>query len=79
MGWVYTDQSLKFAPLLLDTLSVDVSDTAKPVMTLVWRATLMKSARAQRFEARFVNHADVERLASVSPAISVGSTGAQHG
>ncbi|MDI9683903.1 hypothetical protein [Burkholderia cenocepacia] len=54
MGWVYTDQSLKFAPLLLDTLSVDLSEAAKPVVTWAWRATLMKSVRAQRFEARFV-------------------------
>ncbi|MCA8017961.1 DUF2169 family type VI secretion system accessory protein [Burkholderia metallica] len=79
MGWVYIDQSLKFAPLLLDTLFVDVSDAAKPVVTLVWRATLMKSVRAQRFEARFVNHADLERLASGSPTTSIRSTGAQHG
>ncbi|WP_227739769.1 MULTISPECIES: DUF2169 domain-containing protein [Burkholderia] len=57
MGSVYTDQSLKFAPLLLDTLSVDLSEAAKPVVTLAWRATLMKSVRAQRFEARFVDRA----------------------
>lgn len=79
MGWVYTDQSLKFAPLLLDTLSVDVSDAATPVVTLVWRATLMKSVRARRFEARFVNHADLERLAAGSPVTSIRSTRAQHG
>ncbi|AOJ11956.1 DUF2169 family type VI secretion system accessory protein [Burkholderia mayonis] len=79
MGWIYTDQSLKFAPLLLDTLSVDLSDVSKPVVTLAWRATLMKSVRAQRFEARFVDRTDMERLTARSPASTIGPAGAQHG
>lgn len=79
MGWVYTDQTLKFAPLLLDTLSVDVSDAAKPVVTLVWRATLMKSMRAQRFEARFVDRAELVRLAATSSGNSTGPTEVRHG
>ncbi|MCW5187548.1 DUF2169 domain-containing protein [Burkholderia cenocepacia] len=79
MGWVYTDQSLKFAPLLLDTLSVDVSDAANPVVTLAWRATLMKSVRAQRFEARFVDRAGLERLAATSSGNAVDPAEVRHG
>ncbi|KVZ14048.1 hypothetical protein WL80_16760 [Burkholderia ubonensis] len=79
MGWIYTDQSLKFAPLLLDTLSVDFSDASKPMVTLVWRATLMKSVRAQRFEARFVDRAELEQLAASSSTGSTGPVGAQRG
>ncbi len=79
MGWVYTDQTLKFAPLLLDTLSVDVSDAAKPMLTLVWRGTLMKSIRARRFEARFVERTDIERLATSSPANVTQRAETQHG
>ncbi|NTZ07262.1 DUF2169 family type VI secretion system accessory protein [Burkholderia metallica] len=79
MGWIYTDQSLKFAPLLLDTLSVDLADAAKPVVTLVWRATLMKLVRARRFEARFVDRADLERLAAPSSGNSAGLAEVRHG
>ncbi|RQR35245.1 DUF2169 domain-containing protein [Burkholderia sp. Bp9142] len=79
MGWIYTEHSLKFAPLLLDTLSVDLSDVSKPEVTMIWRATLMKSVRAQRFEARFVDRTDMERIVARSTEDSIGRAGAQHG
>jgi hypothetical protein len=79
MGWAYTDRALKFAPLLLDTLSIDLSDAGKPTVTLVWRATFLKAAGIRRFEARFVGRTDVARLA-VSPENSIGVVaGSAHG
>ncbi|RQR79223.1 DUF2169 domain-containing protein [Burkholderia sp. Bp9012] len=78
MGWIYTSEALKFAPFLLDTLSVDLSDPMKPKVTLVWRATLMKSLRVQRFEARFIERTAMDRLSASSPAALNGSAGARH-
>ncbi|MFL9872422.1 DUF2169 family type VI secretion system accessory protein [Paraburkholderia megapolitana] len=79
MGWIYTDQGLGFAPFLLDTLSVDLSETTKPEVTLVWRATLMKSVRAQRFEARFIDSDEMARLSASTPTVLDGSAGERHG
>jgi hypothetical protein len=78
MGWIYTSEALKFAPFLLDTLSVDLAAPAKPVVTLVWRATLMKSVRAHRFEARFIERAALERLSTPVTSSMDGSAGASH-
>jgi hypothetical protein len=79
MGWAYTDQALKFAPLLLDTLSIDLLDAAKPIVTLVWRATFLKASGIQRFEARFIERTDLDRIAA-SPETNIGvNRGAAHG
>lgn len=77
MGWIYTAEALKFAPFLLDTLSVDMSEPV-PVVTLVWRATVMKSMRVQRFEARFIERDAMDRLSASSPSSLNGSAGARH-
>jgi hypothetical protein len=78
MGWIYTAEALKFAPFLLDTFAVDLTDASAPTVTLVWRSTLMKSLRAQRFEARFIERSAMERLATSAPAPLDGSAGERH-
>lgn len=79
MGWAYTDQALKFAPLLLDTLSIDLLDPKKPTVTLVWRATFLKAAGIKRFEARFVERAAQARLAAPVEASAGVDAGGAHG
>jgi hypothetical protein len=71
MGWAYTDQTLKFAPLLLDTLSIDLSDASKPAVTLAWRATFLRTTGIQRFEARFIERSDINRVSAL-PETGVG-------
>jgi hypothetical protein len=71
MGWAYTDQALKFAALLLDTLSIDLSDATKPAVTLVWRATFLRVAGIRRFEARFIERSDINRVSAL-PETGVG-------
>jgi hypothetical protein len=79
MGWAYTKQALKFAPLLLDTLSIDLSDTAKPAVTLVWRATFLRATGITRFEARFVERTDIERVTTLAETSVSVDPGAAHG
>jgi hypothetical protein len=59
MGWAYTGETLKFAPLLLDTLHVDLT-AEEPRVALTWRATV--PGDTQRFEARFIDSEELGRM-----------------
>lgn len=63
MGWVYGGGALKFAAFLLDTVLLDLSGNTAPQVTLVWRATVPKSAGIDQFEVRFIEAAERKRLA----------------